>query len=192
MLIENEFEVAAPVDQVWRYLLDVPRMAPCMPGAELTEVVDKDTYKGRVTTKLGPVSLRFAGTAQIVERDEAGKRVVVKATGSEEKGKGQASMAVTSTLVSAGRGTRVKVSQDLQVSGAAAQYGKGMIQDVTNVLMKNFAANVQDDIGRWSRGEQQSAQAAAPVKGFSVGLQAMLTALKRVFGRFVGKGVTSP
>lgn len=191
MLIENEFEVAAPVEQVWKYLLDVPRMAPCMPGAELTEVVDKDTYKGRVTTKLGPVSLRFAGTAHIVERNAGAKRVVVNATGSEEKGKGQASMAVTSTLVPAGKGTRVKVSQELQISGAAAQYGRGMIQDVTNVLMKSFASNVQDDIGRWSRGEGPSAQAAAPVKGFSVGIQATLTALKRFFRRFVGGKVST-
>ncbi|MCX9192431.1 carbon monoxide dehydrogenase [Carbonactinospora thermoautotrophica] len=186
MLIESEFEVAAPVEQVWKYMLDVPRMALCMPGAELTEVVDQDTYKGRVTTKLGPVSMRFAGVAHVVERDEPAKRIVVNATGSEEKGKGQAQMLVTATLIRAGRGTKVKVSQDLQISGAAAQFGRGMIQDVTNVLLGQFAANVQDDIGRWSRGEAPSARGEAPMKGLSVGLQAMLVALKRFFGRFFG------
>ena len=89
MLIENKFEVAAPVDEVWKYITDVPRLAPCLPGAELTEVVGDGTYKGKVTTKMGPVSLRFAGTAQIVEQDEAARRMVLNASGSEEKGKGR-------------------------------------------------------------------------------------------------------
>lgn len=186
MLIDSEFEVAAPVDQVWRYLLDVQRMAPCLPGAELTEVVDPDTYKGRVTTKLGPVSMRFAGVARIVERDEAGHRVVLNASGAEETGRSQASMVVTSTLVPAGRGTKVTVSQDIQISGAAAQFGRGMIQDVTTVLMRTFASNVADDIGRWSKGEQRTAGSAAPARGVSIGFSALLMALKRFWHRLFG------
>jgi carbon monoxide dehydrogenase subunit G len=186
MLIVSEFEVSAPPDQVWRYLLDVQRMAPCMPGAELTEVIDEDTYRGRVTTKLGPVSMRFAGTATIVERDEAGRKVVLNASGAEEKGKGTASMVVTSTLTRWGAGTKVKVSQDLQISGAAAQFGRGMIQDVTHVLMRKFADNVADDIGRWSRGEARREGSAAPAQGFAIGMKATVTALKRFFGRLFG------
>lgn len=187
MLITSEFEVPAPVEQVWRYLLDVPRMAPNLPGAELTEVIDSDTYKGRVTTKLGPVSMSFAGIAKIIERDEPGRRVVLNASGADEKGKGQATMVMTSTLVKVGAGTKVTVSQDLQVAGAAAQFGRGMIQDVTNVLMRRFADNVADDIPRWSRGEERTAGSSAPAQGFSIGLKAALAALGRFFGRLFGR-----
>src|SRR5882724_5991406 len=130
MLIESDFEVPAPIDQVWRYLLDVPRMAPNLPGAELTEVIDENTYRGRVTSKLGPVSLRFAGIAKVVEQDAAAHRVLLTASGAEERGKGQATMDITATLVAVGAGTKVKVVQDLQVSGAAAQFGRGMMWGV--------------------------------------------------------------
>ena len=185
MLITSEFEVAAPVEQVWRYLLDVPRMAPNLPGTELTEVVDEDNFKGRVSVSMGPVSLRFAGTAQIVERDEEGRRVVLNAAGAEERGKGQASMVLTATLTPSGTGTRVSVAQDLTIAGAAAQYGRGMITDVTNVLLGRFAANVADDIPRWARGEERTGTAGS-VSGFAIGFAAAMTALKRVFWRFFG------
>ena len=186
MLINSDFEVTAPVEQVWRYLLDVPRMAPNLPGTELTEVVGEDTYKGRVSVKLGPVSMRFAGTARIIERDEPHHRVVMDAAGAEEKGKGQASMQLTATLARAGTGTRVMVAQDLQLAGAAAQFGRGMITDVTSVLLKRFADNVAEDIVRWSRGEAREAGKAVPAQGFTLGLLAAATALKRVFLRFFG------
>jgi uncharacterized protein len=187
MLIESDFEVAAPVDQVWRYLLDVPRMAPNLPGAELTEVIDEHTYRGRVTSKLGPVSLRFAGIAKIVGQDEAAHRVLLNASGAEERGKGQATMDITATLVPIGRGTKVRVVQDLQVSGAAAQFGRGMIADVTNVLMRSFATNVADDIDRWSRGEARKDGSSAPAQGLAIGIQATVAALKRVWHRFFGR-----
>lgn len=187
MLIENEFEVAAPIDRVWRHMQDVPRIAPCLPGAELTDV-QGDIYKGRVITKMGPVKLQFAGTAQIVQRDEVNKRIVMNASGSEEKGKGQATMTVTSTLIPSGSGTRVKVAQDIQLSGAAAQFGRGMVQDVTSVLMRSFAKCIADDIGRASRGEAPVQREAVPVKGFSIAMQALVTALKRFFGRLFGRG----
>src|SRR2546421_12621387 len=145
MLVENEFEVAAPLEQVWKHMQDVPRIAPCLPGAELIDV-NGDVYKGRVTTKMGPVKLQFMGTAKIVERDESAKRIVMDASGSEEKGKGQANMKVTSTMASAGSGTRVKVAQDLNLSGAAAQFGRGMVEAVTTVLMKSVAKCIAHDI----------------------------------------------
>ena len=185
MLITSEFEVPQPVERVWDYLLDVPRMAPNLPGTELTEVVDEDNYKGRVSVRMGPVSLRFAGTARIVERDEADRRVVLDAAGAEERGKGQASMRLTATLVPAGTGTRVAVEQDLTVAGAAAQYGRGMITDVTNVLLGRFAANVAEDIPRWARGEERTGGAGS-VSGLALGLAAAMTALRRVFWRFFG------
>jgi carbon monoxide dehydrogenase subunit G len=184
MRIDSDFDVPAPVDQVWRYLLDVPRMAPNLPGAELNEVVDENTFKGHVATKLGPVSMKFGGIARILEKDESAHKVVIKAEGAEEKGKGQASMAITATLVRAGAGTKVLVAQDVEISGAAAQFGRGMIADVTAVLMRSFAQNVAEDIPRWSRGEERKAGSAAPANGFAIWWQATQAALKRFLGRF--------
>src|SRR5215469_3931040 len=123
MLIKSDFEVAEPIDKVWQFFENIPQVATCLPGAELTEDLGGDKYKGRVAVRMGPVRLQFAGTADITDRDEEARRVVVHAVGAEEKGRGQASMTVTATLARAGRGTRVDVTQDLQLAGAAAQYG---------------------------------------------------------------------
>ncbi len=186
MLIKNDFEVAEPVEKVWQFFENIPQVAACLPGAELTDDLGGDKYKGGVVVRMGPVRLRFAGTADITERDDAANRIVVHASGAEEKGRGQASMIVTATLARSGRGTKVAVTQDLQLSGAAAQYGRGMISDVTAVLMRDFAANLQDRIDRAERGEspEQLAAAAAEAKGFTVGLRAAMMALRRVFRRF--------
>jgi uncharacterized protein len=185
MLIKNDFEVAAPVDKVWQFFQDIPQVASCLPGTELTDDLGDDKYKGRVAVRMGPVRLQFAGEADITERNEAAKRVVVNATGAEEKGRGQASMVVTAVLASAGRGTKVSVAQDLQLSGAAAQYGRGMISDVTAVLMRDFSANLADRIDRAERGLAPSDQpAASPASGFTLGMRAALMALSRVFRRF--------
>ena len=187
MLITNDFEVAQPVDKVWRFFDDIPNVAACLPGAELTEDLGDDRYKGGVAVRMGPVRLQFDGTAEITERDEAAKRVVVNAAGADEKGRGQASMVVTATLTRAGQGTRVAVSQDLQLSGAAAQYGRGMVSDVTSVLMRDFSANMADHIERIERGEtaeQIAAARSSPASGFTIGLRAAVMALSRVFRRF--------
>ena len=187
MLIKSDFEVAEPVENVWQFFENIPQVASCLPGAELTEDLGGEKYKGKVAVRMGPVRLQFAGTADITERDDAAKRVVVHAAGAEEKGRGQAAMVVTATLARAGRGTRVDVTQDLQLSGAAAQYGRGMIADVTTVLMRDFSANMQDRIARIERGEsaeQIAAAAASPARGFTLGLRAARMALSRVFRRF--------
>ncbi len=187
MLIKNDFEVAEPVDKVWQFFDNIPQVAACLPGAELTDDLGGEKYKGRVAVRMGPVRLQFAGTAEITERDEAGKRVVVHAAGAEEKGRGQASMVVTAILTRASRGTKVAVTQDLQLSGAAAQYGRGMISDVTSVLMRDFSANMQDRIERIERGEspeQIAAAAATPASGLTLGFRAAMMALTRVFRRF--------
>jgi len=187
MLIESNFEVAEPVEKVWQFFENIPQVATCLPGAELTEDLGGEKYKGRVAIRIGPVRLQFAGTADITERDEAARRVVVNAAGADEKGRGQARMTVTATLTKAGPGTRVDVTQDLKLSGAAAQYGRGMISDVSTVLMHDFAANMQDRISRIERGEsaeQIAATAATPAGGFTLGLRAARMALMRVFRRF--------
>jgi carbon monoxide dehydrogenase subunit G len=183
MLITNDFEVAQPVEKVWQFFGDIPRVAACLPGAQLTENRGEDSYGGRVAVRMGPVRLQFAGTADITERDDAAKRIVVHATGAEERGRGQASMTVTATLTPAGTGTKVAVSQDLQLAGAAAQYGRGMIADVTSVLMRDFSANMARQIQAAEAGESVQA-AAAPAGGLTIGLRAMLMALSRVFRRF--------
>jgi uncharacterized protein len=187
MLIKNDFEVAAPVDQVWQFFDNIPQVAACLPGTELTSDLGDGRYEGQVAVRMGPVRLQFAGKAEITERDEAARRVVVHASGAEVKGRGQASMVVTATLARAARGTKVGVTQDLQLSGAAAQYGRGMISDVTSVLMRDFSANLADRIDRIQRGEspeQLAAAAATPAKGFTLGLRAAFMALRRVFRRF--------
>jgi uncharacterized protein len=188
MLIENDFEVAEPVDKVWQFFEDIPQVASCLPGAEITEDLGDEKYKGKVAVRMGPVRLQFAGTADITERDERARRVVVHAAGAEERGRGQATMVVTAILSAAGRGTKVDVTQDLQLSGAAAQYGRGMISDVSAVLMRDFSANMQDRIARIERGESAeqlaAAGAAAPASGFAIGLRAARMALARVFRRF--------
>ena len=133
MLIKNDFEVAQPIDKVWTFFDDIPAVAACLPGAELTEDLGDDKYRGKVLIRMGPVKLQFAGNVAITERDNAGKRIVVDAAGADEKGRGQAAMLVTAKLLSISGGTKIEVVQDLQLSGAAAQYGRGMVSDVTTV-----------------------------------------------------------
>ena len=184
MLINNDFEVAEPVAKVWEFFGDIPRVAACLPGATLTENLGDDKYGGQVAIRMGPVKLQFAGTAEITERDDAAKRIVVNATGADQRGRGQAAMVVSATLSQAGTGTKVAVSQDLQLSGAAAQYGRGMISDVTAVLMRDFSANMANQIAAAARGESATEVAAAPAGGLAIGLRAALMALARVYRRF--------
>jgi carbon monoxide dehydrogenase subunit G len=185
VLIRNDFEVAEPVEKVWAFFGDIPHVAACLPGAELTDSLGEDKYAGRVAVRMGPVRLQFAGTAEITERDEAAHRLVANAAGAEEKGRGQAAMVITATLQPAGRGTRVGVTQDLQLAGAAAQYGRGMISDVTAVLMRDFSANLAAAIAAVERGEDPSvATAGREASGLAIGLAATRMALMRVFRRF--------
>jgi carbon monoxide dehydrogenase subunit G len=160
-------------------------VAACLPGAELTEEVSEGKYLGKVAIRMGPVKLAFAGKADIVERDEANHKVVVDAAGADERGRGQASMLVTAALTSTARGTKVAVRQDLQLSGAAAQYGRGMISDVTSVLMRDFATNMQNRIEAVEKGlSPDQIAGAAPASGLAIGLRAMRMALTRVLRRF--------
>lgn len=185
MQINSEFTVGAPIQEVWNYMLDVRRVAPCMPGAELTEVVNDRQFKGRVKVKMGPVALAFAGTINMIERNDAAHRVVMKASGAEEKGKGQAEATVTSYMQPEGNGTRVVVQQDISMSGAVAQYGARMIQDATNVLMKQFVSCMQADLARARSGAPAGSapRAAKPVSGLTLGFQAFLMSIKRLFSR---------
>ncbi len=184
MLITNAFDVAQPVEKVWRFFDDIPQVASCLPGAELTEDLGDGKYKGKVAIRMGPVKLQFAGTAQIKERDDAGKRIVVDAAGADEKGRGQAAMLVTAHLVPVAGGTKVEVAQDLQLQGSAAQYGRGMISDVSTVLMRDFATNMQSRMTALDRGvAADQITTAAPAGGIGIGVRAAILAITRVFRR---------
>jgi carbon monoxide dehydrogenase subunit G len=184
MLIKSDFEVPEPPDKVWRFFDDIPGVAACLPGAELTDDLGDDAYKGNVSIRMGPVRLRFAGKAEIKERDDAAKRIVVDAAGADERGRGQASMSVTANVVATARGSRVEVAQDLQLSGAAAQYGRGMISDVTSVLMRDFAANMRTRITAIEKGLSPDQIKSGSAGGFTIALRAMRMALTRVARRF--------
>jgi carbon monoxide dehydrogenase subunit G len=185
MLIKNQFDVAEPVDKVWEFFGNVPQVAACLPGAELTEDLGDETYGGTVGIRMGPVKLQFAGKAKILERDDTARRMVIDAAGADQKGRGQAAMLITARLASSGSGTKVDLDQDLQLSGAAAQYGRGMISDVTAVLMRDFANNMARRINAADQGLSPDQVAAAkPASGFAIGMRAAAMALKRVLRRF--------
>jgi uncharacterized protein len=184
MLIKSDFEVPEPPDKVWRFFDDIPQVAACLPGAELTDDLGDDKYRGRVSIRMGPVRMRFAGTAEIKDRDDAARRIVVEAAGADEKGRGQAAMSVTANVVATARGSRVEVAQDLQLSGAAAQYGRGMISDVTSVLMRDFATNMQTRIDAIEKGLSPDQIKTGSAGGLTIALRAMRMALARVARRF--------
>lgn len=188
MIINSDFEVAQPVDAVWKFFDDIPQVAACLPGARLTEDLGGGKYKGGVAIRMGPVRLQFAGTADIVERDDAAKKIVVNAAGADEKGRGNAAMTVSARLSPKGGGTKVDVTQDLQLSGAAAQYGRGMIADFSAIMMRDFSANMADRIGRLERGETpeqiDAATGGGSVGGVTLAMRAARLALSRVFRRF--------
>jgi carbon monoxide dehydrogenase subunit G len=191
MLIENSFDVSAPIDHVWSYLQDIEKVVPCMPGAELTETIDESNWKGKVTIKLGPVSMAFAGKVTMEDLDEAGHRAVLKASGMEQRGKGAASATITSTLEQTPEGTRVQIVQDLKVSGQAAQFSRGMMQDVSNKLTQQFADCLQENM----QAEEQAGPGAEPVpmvtakpvRGIRLGLGALWQAVVRFFARLFGR-----
>ena len=198
MEIENEFSVPAPVDHVWAFLLDVERVAPCMPGAELTEVVDDTTWKGKVHMKLGPVSLAFAGTVTMQERDDEARRVVLAAKGMEQKGKGAANASVTSWLEPGdGEGeTKVKMKADIHLTGTVAQLSRGLLPEVSRKLTAQFADCLHQSMEAQEVELTASADIAAetraptPTKaigGFRLGLSAVWAGIKRFFARLFGK-----
>ena len=127
MKFDNSFEVSLPPDQAWPVLMDVERIAPCMPGAALTEIVDDKTFKGTVSVRLGPVALTFEGEAQFEEMDEAAHTATVKAQGRDPKGRGGAYAIVTFRLEPSEAGSTVLIETDLTLSGSVAQYGLSLI-----------------------------------------------------------------
>lgn len=148
MQFENTFTVPLPPDDAWRVLMDVERIAPCMPGAELTEVIDKTNYKGKISVRLGPVALTFAGTVKLEDVDDVGHTAKIKAQGSDSKGRGGAQAAAAFRLEAVPEGTKVIVNTDLTLSGAVAQYGRGVgiIQATANQIIQQFATCLKSEL----------------------------------------------
>jgi len=143
--IENEFTVEAPVEQAWETLLDLERVTPCLPGAALTEA-SGDEYEGTMTIRLGPVTQKYNGTVSFEETDEESHRAVLKADGKDARGQGTASATITSTLNEENGGTKVRVETDMHLTGRAAQFGRGVQQDVATKLINQFAECLEKEI----------------------------------------------
>ncbi len=145
MELTNEFNVNVPVDEAWDVLTDVTRIAPAMPGAKL-ETVEGDEYRGVVKVKVGPVTAEYKGAASFLERDAVAHRAVLRAEGRETRGQGNATATITATLVAEGTGTRVSVVTDLSITGRAAQFGRGVLADVSNKLLGQFVSSLETTV----------------------------------------------
>jgi carbon monoxide dehydrogenase subunit G len=194
---DNSFEVPLPPAEAWPVLMDIKRIAPCMPGAELTEVVDDKTYKGKIGVRLGPVSLTFAGTVAFEEIDNANHSARVKAQGTDAKGRGGANATASFRLEPVASGSKVLVHTDLALSGSVAQYGRGvgMIQATAAQIINQFANNLKAQLtaapvaapGAVAPAASAPAAsapppAAKPISGFALMAKVLWEAIVRLFG----------
>jgi carbon monoxide dehydrogenase subunit G len=164
MEFDNSFDVPLAPAQAWSVLMDIPRIAPCMPGAELTEVVDLQNFGGKISVRLGPVSLAFAGRVQIDSIDEANHSARVKAQGNDAKGRGAANATATFRVEPAGAGSKVIIHTDLMLSGSVAQYGRGvgMIQATAAQIINQFAGNLRAQLANQPAVPARAAPEPAP------------------------------
>jgi hypothetical protein len=179
MQITDTFHVDVPVEQAWDVLLDVERIAPCMPGAQLQEV-EGDEYRGIVKIKVGPITAQYKGAARIIEADVATRKIVIKAEGRDTRGQGNASATVTASLAADDTGTEVGIDTDLHVTGKVAQFGRGVMADVSSKLLAQFveclhgkvlsgdgAAGGAEAAGTTSSSEPQSSSSSGPAPSAS-------------------------
>jgi carbon monoxide dehydrogenase subunit G len=146
VLIDKVFDVPVGVEDVWAALLDVERIAPCLPGASIDEHRGDGEYGGSMRIKLGPVTSTFKGTLQVTEADATARRAVIRASARDTRGQGAAAATITSTLAPASNGTRVSVQTDMQLAGTAAQFGRGVVNDVSDKLLTEFASRLAAEI----------------------------------------------
>jgi uncharacterized protein len=160
MKLEHEFTVPTSVDEAWKVLLDVERVAPCMPGATLL-TVDGDDFTGTVKVKVGPIQVTYKGTAKFAERDEAAHRAVIEASGKEARGSGTAAATVTAQLTAAGDAvTKVAVETDLNVTGRPAQFGRGVMEEIAGKLIGQFSNCLAEELAHSSSAAPAAAQPA--------------------------------
>jgi uncharacterized protein len=208
MKLEQSFEVRAPVERVWETLVDIERVAPCLPGAEITEAGEDGTYRGTFSVRLGPTTAAYRGELNMEELDEDGRRVVMRASGQDKRGQGSAKATIVSTMRAEGDVTTVDVETDFTITGRLARFGRGgMIQDISNRLLREFADCLQAKIeappaaepsvldavlaatpegaaaAPPAAGGSQAPTTAKPIGGFSLFFRALLDRLRRLFRR---------
>ena len=166
MKLKNDFEVPVGIDRAWEVLLDVEQVAPCLPGAKITGQ-EGDDYQGMMKLKIGPITSTYKGTVKIVEADEAAHKAVMRAQAKDARGQGTAAATITSTMESAGEGTKVEVETDMRVTGPAAQFGRGVMQDISAKLMGQFADCLAKRMG--GEDEDGTPEAAAPAAAAAAG-----------------------
>jgi carbon monoxide dehydrogenase subunit G len=187
---DNSFDVPLPPDETWALLRDIERIAPCMPGAKLTEILDEDTFKGEVAVRLGPVSLTFKGQAHFEDVDDAERKARVKAVGKDAKGRGGADAVVDFRVEPAAGRSTVLIHTDLMLSGPVAQYGRGvgMVQDLAAQLIGQFAERLKTDLAAITAAPEDAETApkaeatpVKPVSGLSLMFKVLWNAIVRLF-----------
>jgi uncharacterized protein len=158
MKINNEFTVGAPIQQAWDTMLNLERIAPCLPGAAIQEEKDEGEYDGTMKVKIGPITANYKGTVKFEEVDEDNHRAVLQATGRDARGQGTASATIISTLQEEGDGTKVSVETDMKLTGRAAQFGRGIAQDVATKMLDQFSSCLEEEI---TGGPEEGAAATA-------------------------------
>jgi carbon monoxide dehydrogenase subunit G len=217
MKLNNSFLVPASMDVAWETLLDVPAMVACMPGAELVGAVDESTWKTNMKIKFGPIGMTFAADVTQEDADRAAGRVLLKAKAREVRGRGGAQATIVSTLTEVDEGTRVDITTDLLLSGPVAQYGRGLVEDVSSELVGQFATNLRQQLDATPAPAEAAvggtpatvgapgttpatappaparapAPAAKPISGLRLTVLALRRAARRLLGRFVGRGSTT-
>jgi carbon monoxide dehydrogenase subunit G len=146
MKINNEFTVSAPIQQAWDTMLNLERIAPCLPGAAIQDEKDEGEYDGTMKVKIGPITANYKGTVKFEEVDEENHRAVLQATGRDARGQGTASATIVSTLQEESDGTKVSVETDMKLTGRAAQFGRGIAQDVATKMLDQFASCLEEEI----------------------------------------------
>jgi hypothetical protein len=198
MQLENSFHVNAPPEEVFAYLLDINKVVGCVPGAELSEVVDESTFKGKVKVKVGPITVAYNGTARISERNDAERVATLSAEGRETTGPGSARATAQMRVQTAGEGSLVQITTDYHVAGRVAQFGRGVMEDVSKRLIQEMANCIQanleatddpnvDDVtaavARSSQPQPAVATTARPVSAFSLLWHLISVRFQRLFGR---------
>jgi uncharacterized protein len=200
MQLENSFSIGAPPERVFAYLLDVNKIVGCVPGAELAEVVDPTTFKGKVKIKVGPITVAYNGTARIADRDDTNHSATLEAEGRETTGPGSARAKAFMSVQADGAGSIVKIVTDYSVAGRVAQFGRGVMEDVSRRIVNDMAACIKANVEAGEPGGAAGATGApedgpgaavsatppattvAPVNAFGLLFSVLLARLKRVFG----------
>ncbi|NNF53766.1 MAG: SRPBCC family protein [Acidimicrobiales bacterium] len=178
MILENEFTVKVPIETAWEVLTDIPGIAPCLPGARLTGQ-DGDVYSGKMKIKVGPVTAEYAGTADFIELDKENRHVKIDAKGRDSRGSGNANAMITADMTAEGDYTKVVINTDLKIAGKVAQFGKGVIGDVSKKLIDQFVECIEDKIAHLD--DEGSAADVAAASAAATSASAATAPLKRTF-----------